>query len=594
MRKHLRGGRFPVAGLAASAVAAGALVTLVAQAPALSDVFILSIVGTNDVHGYVLENRGRGGVTVLGGYLRNLRAARAADGGAVMLVDAGDTYQGGIESNMSEGALVIDAYNALDYTAASIGNHDFEFGDVDAPGLLVNSTADPRGALKALAARARFPMLAANLHDTGTGKPMAWNNVTPSTIVDLAGVPIGIIGGMTIDGLRATLAAHVGGLTLVPLETAVAAEAKSLRSRGATIVVVVAHAGGRCIDFADPRRLDSCDDPSEVFDLARALPPGVIDAIVAGHTHAALAHEVNSIPIVEANSLGQAFSRIDLTVDRRTKRRIASRPFPPRDLCLVVDPGTEKCAPTDDARVRSARVPATYEGRDVRADQAIAAAMEPQMARVRQMRALPVGIVLDTAIGRTSGFESPIGNLFADALLESSPGADVAINNNGRGGLRADLPRGPLAFGPLYDVFPFDNRVVRFSLTGAELGQVFENELRQRRRGAIGVAGVRVQVQCAGAEIAVRLARTSGGAVSAHEPLQIATTDQLASRGIFGIFPSVRDTVDVGPTLPLLREVVASWLQRRGGTLRDTDLMDPERPRWEFPVFAEARPCEVR
>ncbi|MEQ1731531.1 MAG: hypothetical protein ABL982_24430, partial [Vicinamibacterales bacterium] len=107
--------------------------------------FVLSIVGTNDVHGFVFDARGRGGVAVLGGYIKNLRAARAADGGAVMVLDAGDTYQGGIESDMSEGALVIDAYNAIGYTAAAIGNHDFEFGDVDAPGRFVNLTVDPRG-----------------------------------------------------------------------------------------------------------------------------------------------------------------------------------------------------------------------------------------------------------------------------------------------------------------------------------------------------------------------------------------------------------------------------------------------------------------
>lgn len=584
-----RRGRTAVVWLMSSAVIAGVFVTLAAQAPTSSAVVTLSIVGTNDVHGYIFENRGRGGVSVLGGYLRNLRAARAADGGAVVLVDAGDTYQGGIESDMSEGALVVDAYNALGYTTAAIGNHDFEFGDVDAPGLFVNSTVDPRGALKALAARARFPMLSANLREAGN--PVAWTNVSPSTMVDVAGIRVGIIGGMTVDGLRATLAAHVGGLTLVALDAAVTAEATRLRERGATVVLVVAHAGGRCTDFADPRSVSSCDDPSEVFDLARAMPRGLVDAFVAGHTHAALAHEVNGIPIVEANALGQAFSRIDLAIDRRTRGPISSRPYPPRELCLVVDPGTESCAPASEG-VRAARVPARYEGREVLADPAIAAAMAPQMARVQQMRAVPVGIVLETAIGRTTGYESPIGNLFTDAMLQSSPGADVAINNNGRGGLRGDLPAGPLAFGPLYDVFPFDNRVVRLSLTGAELVQVFESELRQGRRGAIGVAGVRVQVQCGGGEPKVRLVRPSGRAVSGSERLQIATTDQLASRGLFGIFPTVRDTVEVGPTLPLLREVVASWLQRRGGTLRDTDLMDPARPRWEISGPDLAADCE--
>ncbi len=580
---------------------AGALVTLAAQVavqpsptpdPSSPRPLTLSIVGTNDVHGFVFENRGRGGLTVLGGYLKNLRAARGADGGAVVLLDAGDTYQGGIESDMSEGALVIDAYNAMGYSAAAVGNHDFEFGDVDAPGRMVNPTVDARGALKALAVRARFPMLAANLLDAATGMPVTWPNISPSALVDVAGIKVGLIGGMTVDGLRSTLVAHVHGLKLAPLETAVADEAMRLRERGATVVIVTVHAGGRCTEFGDPKNLDSCDDPSEVFDLARAMPPGLVDAIVAGHTHSAMAHEVNGIPIVEANALGQAFSRIDLTIDRRTGRRIASRPFAPQDLCLVVDPGTEACPPTNDARIRAARVPAQYEGQAVQADRSIDAAMAPQMARVKAMRDQPIGITLETTIGRTGDLESAVGNLFADAALDALPGVDVAINNNGRGGLRADLPPGPLTLGPLYDVFPFDNRLVRFTLTGAELRQVFENEVRQGRRAAIGVAGLRVQVQCAGREIIVDLVRPSGHAVGAAERLQVVTTDQLASRGFFGIFPSLPGSLEVAPTEPLLREVVASWLQRRGGTLRDTQLMDPARPRWEF-VGAGSDSCGI-
>ena len=49
----------------------------------------LSIVGTNDLHGGVRAREGRGGLAVLGGYLKNLRAARARDGGGVLLIDAG-------------------------------------------------------------------------------------------------------------------------------------------------------------------------------------------------------------------------------------------------------------------------------------------------------------------------------------------------------------------------------------------------------------------------------------------------------------------------------------------------------------------------
>ena len=108
---------------------------------------------------------GQDGVALLGGYLRNLRAARAADGGAVLLLDAGDTFEGGIASNISEGGLVVDAYNALGYDALAIGNHEFDYGAVDDAPADLGGAPDKRGALKAAVARARFPFLAANLID---------------------------------------------------------------------------------------------------------------------------------------------------------------------------------------------------------------------------------------------------------------------------------------------------------------------------------------------------------------------------------------------------------------------------------------------
>ena len=98
-----------------------------------SSSIILSVVGTNDLHGLFLPVLGQGGLALLGGYVGNLRAVRSAEGGSVVLLDAGDTFQGGIESNLSEGAVVVDAFNALGYTAAAIGNHEFDFGDADRP-----------------------------------------------------------------------------------------------------------------------------------------------------------------------------------------------------------------------------------------------------------------------------------------------------------------------------------------------------------------------------------------------------------------------------------------------------------------------------
>jgi 5'-nucleotidase len=114
-----------------------------AQPPTLT----ISIVGTNDLHGGILPENGHGGLALFAGYLRNLRAARARDG-AVLLVDAGDMWQGTLESNLREGAPVVAAYNALGYAAAAVGNHEFDFGPAGPATTPGASASDPRGARK--------------------------------------------------------------------------------------------------------------------------------------------------------------------------------------------------------------------------------------------------------------------------------------------------------------------------------------------------------------------------------------------------------------------------------------------------------------
>ena len=67
------------------------------EAPASARVTI-SIVGTSDLHGHVRA------LPLLAGHLAGLRSERVADGGAVLLVDAGDLFQGTLESTLEEGA----------------------------------------------------------------------------------------------------------------------------------------------------------------------------------------------------------------------------------------------------------------------------------------------------------------------------------------------------------------------------------------------------------------------------------------------------------------------------------------------------------
>jgi len=126
----------------------------------------LSIVSLNDLHGRIEA------LPLFAGYVANVRAARAADGGGVLVLDGGDMFQGTLESNLGEGAAVVDAYSAIGFHAVAVGNHEFDFGPVGPRATPAGPGDDPRGALFAMAARAPFPFLVANLRRTG-GPPLS-------------------------------------------------------------------------------------------------------------------------------------------------------------------------------------------------------------------------------------------------------------------------------------------------------------------------------------------------------------------------------------------------------------------------------------
>jgi 5'-nucleotidase len=160
------------------------------------------------------------------------------------------------------------------------------------------------------------------------------------------------------------------------------------------------------------------------------------------------------------------------------------------------------------------------------------------------------------------------------------PGADISVSNNGLGGLRADLPQGLLTFGRFYDVFPFDNRLVRLTLSGAELQRVFTEEVQRDRRGALAISGVHVRADCSSDGLQIQLLRTSGTPIAAVERLTVVTTDMLATGAVFASVapPSGFRVLD---TAPIAREVVAGWLRRRGH-IREDQFLDSSHRRWDY------------
>ncbi len=536
---------------------------------------LISVIGTNDVHGQLAprQNPARpeassAGLAALSGYVDATRAARRADGGAVLLIDAGDMWQGTLESNLSEGASVVAAFNALQYTAAAVGNHEFDFGPVgDAP-IPTSDQDDARGALKLRATEADFPFLAANLIDDATGEAVRWDNISPSVVIDVEGVKVGIIGVMTRNALSASIAANTHGLSVAPLAPTIEKEARRLRESGATIVIVTAHAGGACADFSDPHDTSSCRADSEIFLVAKALPSGLVDHIIAGHEHQGIAHFVNGIAITSSFSRTVAFGRVDLLVDRQSGAIQETMIFPPQQLL----PDAE------------------YEGTAVTADAAVVEVVNDAVRHAADIRATPIGIHLETPFDLLNNPESSLGNLFVDSLLETVD-ADISMHINS-GGIRANLPAGPLLFGSVYEMMPFDNTLVVIELTGADLRRVIAE---QSHRGArrVGFSGMSVDIDCVDKAMSVEMRLKDGRIISDDDSVQIALANYVAMGGD-RVLNSV--TPDGGFVLPddapLVRDVIIRSLRQRGGSISADDFLSPESPRWNIPAAMD-RSCSL-
>jgi 5'-nucleotidase len=302
----------------------------------------------------------------------------------------------------------------------------------------------------------------------------------------------------------------------------------------------------------------------------------LVDVIAAGHTHAGLAHQVNGIAIIESFSRGQAFGRVDVVVDQRTGRVAQIELFAPRDICAQEDPKTHQCVPG-----AASAVPARYEGRRVRPDSAVVKAMAPALQRVRDLQATTLGVSVDVRIRRAGDLGSPLGNLFADALREAVPGADVAVVNNATRGLRADLPDGPMTFGRLYDVFPFDNRLSRITLAGAELTRWLSDEIRQGRRRGLGISGVRVRADCSADGIRVELFRPSALRIHDEDQLVVVTIGSPTPSGTLASTVR-RGSSNGADNAPVVREVVENWLRQPRRRLGAGEAEDADHRRWDF------------
>ncbi len=424
------------------------------------------VLATTDFHGAILPGRDRrsgrpvGGTAALAAWVA---ALRAEDPEGTLLVDGGDMFQGTMISNLSFGRPVVEQMNALGYTAAAIGNHEFDW------------TADT---LERRVSEMRFAALGANMTRASDGKRPRWARA--DTVVTRKGVRIGILGLCYPETPTVTMAKHVAHLRFADDSTTAAALVPGLRRRGRTDAVIgIGHIPGN----ADSTGRATGD----LGRLARGVPG--VDAWFGGHSHNRVAGWAERA--VPASRRGGG---VRTAATERIPAFIAGSHGEILTVCdLRVDPVADRVVE------RRARLVTTY-GDRVAADPAIEALVAGWNAGVAALGAEPLGRNA-ARLTRTRGGESTVGNLVTDAM-RAAVGADIAFQNSG--GLRADLPEGTVTRGTVYEVMPFDNTIVTMELTGAMVIRALED----------GLATGRV-TQVSGLRYAFDLSRPAGERVTA-------------------------------------------------------------------------------
>lgn len=457
----------------------------VPPAPAFEGPVTLHIATLNDFHGAIYEmpvkgdpTRALGGLPWVSAALTTLRAEHPD----LILLDAGDSFQGSWPVNNTQGMGAVEAFNLLGVDVTTVGNHDFDYGGVPE----IHPT---RGALFRAVSAAKYPYVNANISMAATGERWAEGGIRPWTMVERDGVKLAVIGVITQDTPQTTHSANVADLRFDDPAQAVARLIPEIQAAGAHAIAVLAHLEGECEpepSFAEP---SACERVNGEFGRFLENLPAAVDLVVAGHAHTLFANRVGDAWVMEARAKGQMIGRIDLVVTPSGVDLDASRALAPWVLSHdPVEPGCAGGAFPMDAR--------DVGGKTLSPDPAAVALVAALDARAGTL-CEPVGCS-SAPLSRARVGENAVGNIFSDAMLAKYPEADLAVANSG--GLRADLPGGQLLKEHLHGVMPFDNALVLVSMSGAQVEMLLQ----------IGSSGAHGQMNVAGGSYRFNPAATGG------------------------------------------------------------------------------------
>ncbi len=429
----------------------------------------LVVLHVNDMHGQLLPRKSgdsvSGGMAGLSQVVEAVRAEVGVEN--VLLLDAGDWFQGTPEGASDGGLQVIRAMECLGFDATTLGNHDFDYG-IENLLRLIETTS--------------IPVIASNVTESSGRIEKV---VVQDHIIERGGFKVGLIGILTPDAPNIIAPAVGKTLSVTPLASAVTAARDRLREAGADLMVVLSHSG---------------------VELERPLAGEVdgIDLIVGGHSHTLVdppwREPVHGTVVAQVGAKTRHVGRIEFTRNGQETEVIAS---------VVPVPAVEVA--TDD-RLKT-----------------LIATVEAVVGEKMNRKVGKSPVALHRGGHKESGAVSTaLGRWICESMAEA---ANVPVSFHNHGGIRDDLPEGEILYRDLFEISPFGNRVTVVTLTGKQLKQLVSKSLTTEGRGVDfhGVQ-VKVAV-ADGGPIEVERILLQGAPVSDDDRLRIATNDYLATGG---------------------------------------------------------------
>ncbi len=472
---------------------------LLAPLAGAADTIRLRVYHTNDVHGWIMSRPDKIQTNRLVGGAAALASLISKDAGPKLVLDGGDWWQGTPEGSLTKGEAVADMFNAIGYDAVAIGNHEYDNGWEE---------------LQALVAKLKMPALSANTY-LADGKRAPW--ARPWVVKEVAGVKIGIFGLTTPHMQRLVKPAAIKGLDFRSEVDAARESVKALKKAGATVIIAVTHLGlkGPTQEYEGDQR------------LAREVDG--IDLVVGGHTHTFLTRALRGEKGALIVQAGQYLTKVGRTT-------------------LEIDPKTRKVTASSDELL------------DLWPD---SVGEDPAVKAIVGRHAEAVGRIFETVLatstallGREPDRENALGGWMTDCFRETM-GTDAAVINGG--GIRAELPAGPVTMRSLFNVMPFENYMVKLTLKGADVRDLLDHGVGMGK--IIQISGAVVEYHRP-AEPGKRLASVAvaGAPLDPDRSYTVATMDFLLSGGGFAF----KNVVSSEPATLLARDLMNDCARKQG------------------------------